>query len=150
MSPSEWKQYKQGKGRPEPDSLLRLSSFRHAMDELRVSVPDSWVHFSKLMDPKSQESLQNHLLGLPPEERPEAVIGHQAGDAEFLIDAFQAKGIKLEGAGASSEPYTGSAIPIYANPQELGVAAADLLISRIRKPDRPFLNVGVRMEFNPG
>lgn len=147
MSPSEWKKYKQGKGRAEPDSLLRLSSFRHAMDELRVSVPDTWIHFEKLMDPKSQKSLQDHLLGLPAKERPQAVVCHQAEDAEILIDAFHAQGIKLEGAGASSEPYTGAAIPIYANPQELGIAAADLLISRIKKPDRPFLNVGIRMNF---
>ncbi len=134
----------------DPDSLLRLSAFRRAMDLLRISVPEKSIHFALCSEPRT-EVLAKELLQWPEEERPDAIVGHSADQVEWVIKAFAKAGLNLEGAAASAEPHAGPNADkvkwIRADLKQMGAVAADLLVARLRKPERPYLNVGVKTYF---
>ena len=93
--------------------------------------------------------LAERLLALPEQDRPEAVLCFSGPEAEWLIEAFRAHGLPLEGAGAANRGLSGAAHAICSSGSELGTVAADLLLSRLLRPDRPYLKVGVGMTFIP-
>ncbi|MFC1582685.1 GntR family transcriptional regulator [Planctomycetota bacterium] len=131
--------------RIDPDSFLRLSAYRQAMDACGIEVPESWLHVVS-NDEDKREKLSGFLTGLPEAERPQAVICHDAHQTDWLIRAFRQKGLDLEGAGACSEEHYGFGTRIQVNTHQMGAVSAELLIARIKDPVRPYLNVGVRME----
>lgn len=137
------------KKRVEPDSYLRLSAYRHAMEVLGLPVRDDCVHFCRTEKDETR-ALAEQLLQLPSDQRPEVFITHQAFQAEDLIECFRQHGVPAVGAGATDRSYKGRALPIAVSGPQVGAVAADLLITRLQKPSRPFLNVGVRMIFEPG
>lgn len=142
------KKSKYGK-RVDPDSFLRLSAYRQAMDACGVEVPEAWVHFMA-NDTELQAPFAKQLAELPEKDRPEAVVCHGAYQAEWIIAECGKLGLDLAGAGACDSVHRGRAFGIRVDPMELGTVAADLLITRIQQRHRPYLNVGVRMVFDRG
>ncbi len=133
--------------RTDPDTFLRLSAYRQAMDACEIEVPESWIHVLG-HDPEHDQEFARHCAAMPPKDRPEAVICHGVDQAESIMEACAALGLNLVGAGACDGPPQGKALGIQLVPEEMGAIAADLLLTRIRKPGRLFLNVGTRMAFD--
>lgn len=146
MSHAEWKRFRDGRTRVEPDSFLRLGAYRQAMDACGLPAPESRVHFCE-PNAEARDAFARKLLALPEGERPEAVVCHAASQAEYLIETFAARGFALEGVGATESEHLGAALPLKVDPQRLGATAASLLYWRLQQPDRPYLNVGERMTF---
>jgi DNA-binding LacI/PurR family transcriptional regulator len=130
----------------EPDSYLRLSAYRQEMEALGLPVKAEWIHFARA-EKRDLDALAVRLLQLPPEDRPQAFVAHQASQAEQMIAGFARHGVAVRGAGAGDHTYQGRALPVLVDGEQVGAVAADLLVSRLQKPERPFLNVGVRMLF---
>jgi DNA-binding LacI/PurR family transcriptional regulator len=147
MSPQEVELYREGKQRIDPDSFLRLSGYRRAMDECGLHSGEDWVHF-EWYSKAALRPLAARLLALPEGERPEAVICHGIDQAQALIELFAERGVRLEAAGYSDKPSAGPALAIQTDPARLGEAAATLLISRLQQPNRPTLRVGVPTQFH--
>ncbi len=148
MSQKEVAEFRKGRMQIDPDSFLRLSAYRQAMDKYGLEVPESFVHFRNPYFVKA-EQLAEELALLPEAVRPEAVVCHGQDQAEAMIEVFQRKGLGILAAGTTDQDYEGPALPIRAHGQELGAAAAELLISKLQRPGRLHLRVGVPMVFNP-
>lgn len=146
MTIDEWKQYKRGRTRPDPDSILRLGAYRSAMNAFGLPVDESWIHFASY-EPGEIEALAGTLAALPPERRPEAVVGHGGVMLERIDAVFRARGIVAPFAGGQAEPYAGPHLGITVSAQEVGATAAAVLLSRFQRPGRPLLSVGVKMVF---
>ncbi|MBI3829814.1 MAG: GntR family transcriptional regulator [Planctomycetes bacterium] len=132
--------------RVDPDSYLRLSAYRQAMEVHGLRVPEQWVHF----EPNSGlEAFAARLAALPEADRPQAVLCHGTEHAEPLIGHCAARGLALEAAGGDSQPHFGRALNILLDAHEMGAVAAEHLLARLLRPARPYLNVGVRMVFAP-
>jgi len=127
--------------RIDPDSFLRLSAFRQAMDAHGIAVPDSSVHFMRTND----TTLPGAIAALSETERPQALICHQASMGERLIRECAALGLHLEAAGGSETSNAGRALSICLDSAAMGEVAAETMVARLRQPSRPFLNIGVRM-----
>lgn len=132
--------------RVDPDSYLRMSAYRQAMDECGLPVAEDWVHQRTPLR-RPLEQLAEELAGGPKENCPEAVIGHNANQAEALIRLFARKGLPLAGAGSADRRHVGHAIPIQVDPVAIGTTAAELIITRMQRPHRPGLRAGVPMKF---
>lgn len=132
--------------RIDPDSFLRLSAFRHAMDACGQDVPESRVHFVA-SDDRERSKLAAHMAALPGSERPDAVVCHDAGTADWLIERFRSVKHKLMGAGGCDGYHYGPAMGISVNGKQMGETATELILERLKNPRRPFLNVGVRMQY---
>lgn len=133
--------------RIDPDSFLRLSAYRQAMSEFGLEPPESWVHFVS-GNAEDHQSHSTQLVTLPDDQRPQAVLCHGVEQAEWVIKAFNELGHDLHGAGACGAPHSGQATGIQLNIEEMGAVAGDLLISRVKRPNRSFLNVGIRMSLD--
>ncbi len=131
--------------RIDPDSFLRLSAYRQAMDAHGITVPDSWVHFVPTNDTKLPMELARLNVG----DRPEALICHEASTGEKLIRECEVLGLNLEAAGGSEKPNAGRVRSICLNSRALGEVAAETMLARLRQPARPYLNIGVRMNLEP-
>ena len=130
--------------RVDPDSYLRLSAYRQAMDEYEAEVRDGFIHkLTSVLE--SDNSLAVRLAALPECERPEAVVCHGSTQADILINEFEQRGIRLLGAGATSVTVPAKAAAIRVDMKTIGATAMDLLLSRIQRPSRPCLRVGVPM-----
>lgn len=136
--------YRLGK-RTDPDSFLRLSAWRQAMEANGIVHNESWVHSQAAGDTE----LAKTLAELPPSERPEALICHSADQAANLIEQCAAYGLRVEAAGASDRTILGRVRNIRFDAEQMGAVAGELLLMRLKEPTRPFLNVGVRMVFEP-
>jgi DNA-binding LacI/PurR family transcriptional regulator len=132
--------------RVDPDSYLRLSAYRQAMDAHGIRVPESWVHFEAN---NTLEDFAARLAAMPEVDRPQALICHGIEYAEATIRHCAARGLHLEAAGADSQPRYGRALNILLDAHEMGAVAGEHLLARLLRPARPFLNVGVRMVFTP-
>ncbi len=130
----------------DPDSFLRLCAYKQEMESMKLPVPDQWIH-TTTYNAKDIAQLVDSLARLPDDQRPEAVVCHSVGLAESIIAGFAARGLRVEGAGATFMPYAGAALPVRADATMLGASAAALLLSRLQRVNRPTLNVGVPMEF---
>ncbi|MCK6473982.1 MAG: GntR family transcriptional regulator [Planctomycetes bacterium] len=146
MTIDEWRQYKRGRTRPDPDSILRLSAFRTAMNAFELPVDESWIHFHTY-DPGEVETLAESLAKLPPDRLPEAIVGHGGATLERFEAVFRAHGISIPFAGGQTEPYTGPHLAVTVSAQEVGATGAAVLLSRFQRPGRPLLSVGVKMVF---
>ena len=144
MTPAEVSTYRDGRRRVDPDSYLRLSAYRVALDECRLAASDAAVHF-EWAGIEGGRRLAERLLALPECERPEAVVCHSASQAEELMAACAELGLLLKGAGGAEEEYRGAALPIRADGVQLGRAAAELLLGKLQRPERLPLRVGVPM-----
>ncbi len=133
--------FMRGKKRVDPDSFQRLAAFRAAMEENDLSAEGECVHFSF---PEIKELLEK-VLALPPDRRPEGFLCHGMHHAEKLLKAFHERGLPLLAAGAASGAYHGPAWSIFADSSELGRTAAELLLWRLQRSERPPLRVGVPM-----
>lgn len=133
-----------GHTRVDPDSYLRLNAFRQGMDECGLEVPAEAVHFTRGGEPTAG-ALCERLAALPEAKRPEAVVTHGIEQAEGLIACFARHGLKLYGAGATTAPKDSPALGILADGKAVGSVATELLISRLARPHRPLLRVGVKM-----
>ncbi len=149
MSDEEWDRYKVGKKRVDPDTYLRLSAFRQAMDEAGYQIPESWIHYSPVSQ-KYLDPLAKTLADLPKEEQPEILICHSFPQAVLLKEACAKYGLEIEGAGSGeTERAVEKVHPIRIDMKKMGALAAELLIARLQQPSRSFLNVGVKMVFDP-
>lgn len=147
---SEWREKYFGQKRDDPDSLLREFSVRRALSEYGISpAPEQFHHIS--YDHGELEKLAGKLLAMSVETRPDTVICHDIQTTKALISAFGAKGIALQGSGVTGDKQEGpgKALRIFADGFQVGLAAAELLVSRLLRPTRPHLSVGVSMEFQP-
>jgi len=133
------------KKRIDPDSYLRLSAYRQAMDEFGLPVQDNWIHY-EWHGSEAVRALVQSLLNLPEKERPEAVVCQSRAQAQFLMEAFAERGLWLETAGGSEKPSSTLALSILINGKWVGETAAELMISRLVRPSRPPLRVGVPMQ----
>lgn len=148
MTHKEVEAFRQGRMQVDPDSVLRMSAWRQGMLECGLPTTESWVHAENPWFVKD-ELLAAKLLALPESERPEAVVCHNIQQAETLLKCFAERGLRLWAAGTTDRGYGGAALPIRAHGQELGAAAAELLISNLHRPGRLRLRVGVPMLFEP-
>jgi DNA-binding LacI/PurR family transcriptional regulator len=152
MSQEEFRAYQVGKRRVDPDSYLRLSAFRQAMDECNLEFHENWIHFDWHGKENAVE-LTARLFAGPESDRPEAVVCHSLTQAQNMMEAFAERGQWLEGAGATDKFVSGgAALSIHIDGKRVGEAAASLLVSRLQQPTRPPLRVGVPMrleERNP-
>ncbi len=142
MNPDALHQWREGKKRADPDSFLRMSAWRSALDECGIKLTDAWIHFD-LYGLEAQ--LAAKLLQLPDSQRPDAVVCHGISQAEMLMKIFAEHGVPLLGAGAVEGGYGGPALPIRVDGAELGRTAAELLLWKLHRPSRAALRVGVPM-----
>lgn len=148
MSFSEVREHHGNRVRVDPDSYLRLSAYRQAMDAHGAEVLERFIH--KLNDVNERdEDLAARLAALPESERPEAVVCHESTQADTLIGEFEKRGLSLFGAGAASTAVPAKAAAIRVDMKAVGATAMDLLLSRIHRPRKPCLRVGVPMLFEP-
>ena len=135
--------------RIDPDSFLRLSAFRAALDEGGLHLPEEAVHFLDF-SAASRDALCTRWFALPAERRPDGLVCHSLGQAEAFMGAFAARGAPLLAAAVLDGSYAGPVLPIRIDGQELGRTAAELLSWRLQRPGRPPLRVGVPMTFAEG
>ena len=148
MTSAEVEAFRQGRMQVDPDSFLRMSAWRQGMAECGLDAPERWTHFENPFFVKERE-LAGRLLALPERERPEAVLCHSLQQAVALQEVFAERGVRLAAAGTTDRGYGGPALAIRAHGREIGAAAAELLISRLQRPGRLRLRVGVPMLFTP-
>ena len=130
----------------DPDSYLPLSAFRQGMDECGLRITPNTIHFAKV-SPKAFQELGERLAGLPEEQRPDAVVCHELSQAEVLMDVFSRHGLPLQGAGTTLGVADSRALQILADGRMLGSVAAELLTSRLTRPQRPHMRVGIKMRY---
>jgi DNA-binding LacI/PurR family transcriptional regulator len=145
MTPEEAHASRAGKYRIDPDSFLRLSAYRQAMDEFSLPVQDNWIHYQS-HDAPAVKDLARSWIALPEDQRPQAVVCHSLAQTQWLMEEFAERGLWLEGAGGSERPSSTAAISILINGKWVGETAAELIISRLSRPTRPPLRVGVPMQ----
>jgi DNA-binding LacI/PurR family transcriptional regulator len=133
-----------GKERVDPDSFLRLSAYRQAMDECGLKVREEWIHFA-WASTEMTRVLAQRLALLPREELPQAFVCHGIKQAQYMMEAFADHGHWVEGVGASESVSSGPALGIHIDGTRLGASAAELLRWRIQQPQRPTMRVGVPM-----
>ena len=146
MSREEVAAFRGKQKRVDPDSYLRLGAYRQAMDEASLRVEHGWIHFSNPLEENDQQ-LAERLLKLPESERPQALLCHEVQQVDALRAAFAERGASIIGAGAADSDYRGAALPIHVDGTKLGAVAAELLISRLQRPSRTPLCVGIPMAF---
>ncbi len=151
MSREQWQLYQNevGRFRTDPDTFLRLSAYRQAMDAAGLSVTENCVHHAYSNVQESLRPLGKRLAGLPEAERPEAVVCHNRSQAEALIELFKERGFQLRGAGASLRGESGRADAIHIEGRRLGEIAAHRLRTRLLDAREPVMDVGIKMEFRP-
>jgi len=142
MTVEEWLKYRVGKEQINDDSYLRMSAVKQSLMDHDKILPDNNIHYIHSGE-KEVLALANKLIDL--ETKPEAIICHDAGMAHRFVNFFKEKGFKLVGAGAATmvDSFPKSVFPIRVGHVELGLAAAELLVTRLKRPDRQFLNVGI-------
>ena len=144
MTPEEVRVFQIGKQRVDPDSYLRLSAYRHGMQECALQVREPWIHFG-WHDAASARILFKALMALPESDRPQALICHSVDQAQYLMEVFAEHGMAVEAAGATEKLTTGAALGIHIDGKNLGETAAALLISRLQQPKRRMMRAGVPM-----
>jgi len=145
MSSDEAHAYRSGKIEIDPDSFLRLSAYRQAMDEFGLPVEDNWICYD-WHDAESMLKLADRFAALPEDKRPQAAVCHSIAQAQFLIGALAERDVPFAAAGTTPSPMNGAALNILLDGRWLGETAAALMVSRLQQPNRPQLRVGVPMQ----
>lgn len=146
VSVEDWLKETERRYRPEPDAILRQGAFQVAMSECGLPVQPEWIHFASYT-PGDLEALAAKLAKLPPKDRPEALVCHNLNQAQRLMALAAKLGLALEGAGGHSGPPDGPGMAIAIDGEDLGAVAVELLLSRLQRPLRPFMSVGVTMSW---
>ncbi len=146
MSHSEWSRLRIGHSRIDPDSGRRLSALVQALIRHERLLPERAIHFCLNASPE-YEALGRTLAALPLDEQPQALICNSVKAAGILKQQFEAAGRALRTVAATSSPNVGDTWGIHADPADLGAAAAELLLSRLKQPQRKTFNVGIRTYF---
>lgn len=149
MSSEEWKVYGKRNLVLEPDTPLRRTAHRHAMERCGLEMKEDWVHYS-LIDEEYVVEAAERLLALPEPRRPQAVVCHAIDQADILMKVFAQRGVPLEAVGCSSHLHSGPAHKIRADARDLGATAGELLVWRLKQPKRLHMRVGMAMRFVPG
>jgi DNA-binding LacI/PurR family transcriptional regulator len=144
MSDKEWHSDWSARTRVSPDSILRLNAFRSAMEEMATPIESDAIHFAR-PNSAAMSKLAAQLADLPSDKRPDGVMCHNLDQAECLIADFAKRGLLLQGAGATFRNTYSQSLPIFADARTLGSVSAELLISRLTRPHRPHMRVGVKM-----
>jgi DNA-binding LacI/PurR family transcriptional regulator len=146
VSVEDWLKETERRYRPEPDAILRQGAFQVAMSECGLPVQPDWIHFASYT-PGNLEALAERLAKLPAKDRPEALVCHNLNQAQHLMALAAKLGLVLEGAGGHSGPSDGPGMAIAIDGEDLGAVAVELLLSRLQRPLRPFMSVGVTMSW---
>jgi DNA-binding LacI/PurR family transcriptional regulator len=146
MSPEEWRSGWNQRTRVDPDTVLRLNAFRNALEECGSAVDEGAIHFTR-GDRNSIVELGETLAKLSAEKRPDGIICHESAHAEILMETFGRLGHSLQGAGATMGPIEAHAQPVFADGRTVGAVSAELLTSRLTRPLRPHMRVGVKMRY---
>lgn len=144
MTRREWQQYRIGRVFENPDSRIRLNTVRQVLLDRGLDMPDEYIHFSAFRDEEERE-LCKKLLSLSEDMRPEAIIGHSFSHVTRIVQNLRENGIRVDGTGAGEPQET--VLSIHTRIRDLGNIGADLLYSRLKKPDRLFYNVGIQTWF---
>ena len=144
LRPDDAKVFSPATARPDPDTFLRKAAWRQAMDEAGIPCPDAWAHITPSSD-EILRTLAGQVASLPAGEQPDAVVCHGIEQAEVFLDVFRARGFPLQAAGATSGQHQHTAWPIYADINQLGSMASELLLRRIQLPSAPIMRAGVPM-----
>lgn len=131
------------KARLDPDTFVRQSAWRQALDEAGIAPGPDWAHRIFTLE-RDYAALATRFQMLPETERPQAVLCHSLTHAARLVELCRARGFELAGAGAGEAPLE-NAQAIRAEPGALGRTAAALLLWKLQQPERPVLRVGVPM-----
>lgn len=142
MTHAEVVAFQRGKARIDPDTFVRLGAWRAAMEEAGLPAGDDRMHFDR---PGEWEDLLEKALGKPADQRPQGFVCHNRSQAEHLMGMFAARGLPVLGAGAASQHRNGRAWNLIADGEALGRTAAELLLWKIKHPERLPLRVGVPM-----
>ena len=143
LSREEWLEFSLTNRRVCLDSFARLNVFRQEMRQCELPLREEWIHLegpTKVLAPR--------LAALPEEERPEAVVCHGAYQVDVIRRAFAERGLPLAGVGSTASTPAPASLSVLADGKEMGAAAAALLLSRLQRPSRPTLRVGVTMSFH--
>jgi len=146
MNQEEVRKYRAGRRRIDPDSFLRLSACRQAMDACGLAMPDDCVHHL-VQDPGSTNEWARRILAAPEAAEPDAVLCHSSAQANLVREAFRLAGREPLVFGTAAAPEPGGVI--RADAEHMGATAAELLVSHWQRPGRRALRVGVPMEFVP-
>jgi DNA-binding LacI/PurR family transcriptional regulator len=146
MSRQEVAEFRQGRMQIDPDSFLRMSAYRQAMHRNNLAVNENWVHFKNPYF-HGDQALAAELLALPREDAPDAVICAGISQAETFLELSAINNRKLLAVGVTDRKYAGPALAIRAHGEEMGAAAAELIISQLHRPGRLHHRVGVPMVF---
>lgn len=146
MTREEWRAFTRTTRRVDPDCYLRQSAYRQAMEECGLPAGEDRIHCIRA-DAFYGEELGGKLAELPKEQQPQAVVCHGIAQADGAIKAFSERDLELEGVGSTTGPATDRALAVRFDAFELGAVAAELLVSRLQRPERRLLKVGVQMEF---
>jgi DNA-binding LacI/PurR family transcriptional regulator len=145
MSREEWLEFSLSNRRVCLDSFARLNVFRQELRECGLPVREDWIHLQS-----STADIAPYLAALPEDQRPDAVVCHGSYQVDTIKRAFSERGLPLTGVGATTQPSAPDELIVLADGKEIGAAAAALLLSRIQRPTRPTLRVGVTMSFKAG
>lgn len=129
--------------RLDPESFARYTAFLQGMEACGLKVAPEHAHFAD----EQIDALVHRLAALPPERRPEAFVCHGFTKAHILIQEMRKAGLAVQAAGTSHRPEQGAAHTIVADGLAIGRTVAELLSSRLQRPDRGTLRVGVPMRF---
>lgn len=148
MTPREVINYQRSREpRIDPDTFVRLGAWRAAMEEAGLPAGEDRVHFDRAGE---WDALLEKAAAQPPEARPHGFVCHNHSQAEHLMKLFAGRGMPVLGAGAASKPREGEAWNLFADGEALGRTAAELLLWKIKHPERLPLRVGVPMALQPG
>lgn len=143
MTPLEVIAYQRSREpRVDPDTCVRLGAWRAAMEEAGLPAGEDRVHFDRAGE---WEALLEKAATQTPNDRPHGFVCHNHSQAEHLMQIFAGRGMAVLGAGVASQPPEGKAWNLFADGEALGRTAAELLLWKIKHPERLPLRVGVPM-----
>lgn len=148
MSIDEWKAYAKGKWFEDPDNPIREMAYRQAMSECGLKVSENWIHRGRPKDTVCRE-IGERLVRLDEPQRPEALVCHSLSYGENLREPFVERSIPLQVAGATYLLSDSDELAIHMDAEEIGLVAAELLLSRLQRPHHRALRVAVEMVFRP-
>lgn len=141
--PEDGTQPKMPKMRPDPESFARYTAFLQGMAACGLKVAPEHAHFAD----ERTDALVHRLAALPADQRPEAFVCHSFTKARTLVQLMSEAGLTVRAAGTSHRTEQGAAHTLVADGLAIGRAVAELLSSRLQRPERATLRVGVPMRF---
>ncbi len=148
MSKEEYERHSTGRYLVDPDTYLRLGAYRQAMEECGVPVEEGWVHHAS-SKPGMLEQLAEKIIEEYADQLPESFVCHGDAQGRKLIEVFARYGHRIRAVGAGERNRSADALSVMVKGEDVGSTAAGILALRLQRPHQPFLNVGVKMAFDP-